>query len=56
MSVKLGVVMDPIAAINVKKDSTLAMLMAAQKRGWSLHYMEMDSLFVRDGQAYGHVD
>ena len=56
MSVKLGVVMDPIATINVKKDSTLAMLIAAQKRGWSLHYMEMDSLFVRDGQAYGHVD
>ena len=40
MSIKLGVVMDPIGAINYKKDSTLAMLLAAQQRGWELYYME----------------
>jgi glutathione synthase len=51
MTIKLGVVMDPIAEINVKKDSSLAMLLAAQSRGWSLHYMEMADLFVRDGVA-----
>ena len=55
MSVKLGVVMDPISDINIKKDSSLAMLIAAQERGWSLSYMEMDSLLVRDGEAMGHV-
>ena len=31
MGVKLGVVMDPIESITVKKDTTLAMLLAAQK-------------------------
>lgn len=51
MTIKLGVVMDPIAEVNVKKDSSLAMLLAAQSRGWSLHYMEMADLFVRDGVA-----
>lgn len=48
---KLGVVMDPIEGINVKKDSTLAMLLAAQKRQWDIHYMEMNDIYVKDGSA-----
>jgi len=48
---KLGVVMDPIGSIHFKKDTTLAMLLEAQARGWSLHYMEQADLFVRDGVA-----
>ena len=36
MSVRLGIVMDPIARIAFKKDSSLAMLFAAQARAWSL--------------------
>ena len=49
--VRLGVVMDPIAAIHYAKDSTLAMLLAAQARGWSLFYMEQRDLSLRDGVA-----
>lgn len=48
---KLGVIMDPVQGINVKKDSTLAMLLAAQKRGWTLRYMEMEDLYVDGGTA-----
>jgi len=51
MSVKLGVVMDPIDAINYKKDSTLAMLWAAQDRGWELFYMEQRDLYLDQGAA-----
>lgn len=51
MSIKLGVVMDPIEAINPKKDSTLAMLLAAQRRGWQLHYMQQKDLSLRDGHV-----
>ena len=51
MNVKVGVVMDPIDSINVKKDTTLAMMLAAQRRGWKLRYMELGDLFVRDGDA-----
>ena len=47
--VKLGVVMDPIASINIKKDSTFAMLLAAQARGWSMSYMVLNDLSVTDG-------
>jgi len=46
---RLGVVMDPIADIKPAKDSTLAMLLEAQARGWEIRYMEQADLWVRDG-------
>ncbi|HUA88579.1 MAG TPA: glutathione synthase [Steroidobacteraceae bacterium] len=52
---RLGVVMDPIAAINYAKDSTLAMLLAAQAHGFALSYLEMADLSLRDGVAFGHM-
>lgn len=55
MTVKLGVVMDPIADINVKKDTTLAMLLAAQRRGWELYYIEQNDLSLDQGLARGIV-
>jgi glutathione synthase len=51
MTIKIGVVMDPIARLNYKKDSTLAMLWAAQSRGWSLYYMEQNDLMLDQGVA-----
>lgn len=49
--VRLGVVMDPIRAIKPAKDTTLAMLLAAQARGWELHYLEQSDLYLLDGEA-----
>lgn len=46
MSLKIGVVMDPIETINFKKDSTLAMLLEAQSRGWQLFYMLQTDLYM----------
>jgi glutathione synthase len=51
MSIKVGIVMDPIESINFKKDSSLAMLWAAQQKGWELYYMEQQHLYSRDGQV-----
>ena len=48
----LGVLMDPIVDIKPVKDSTLAMLLAAQARGWTLSYMEQADLYLRDGVAH----
>jgi len=47
----IGVIMDPIGSIKQYKDSTLAMLLAAQRKGWSLHYMEMADLYMEQGIA-----
>jgi glutathione synthase len=52
---RLGVVMDPIGAINYVKDSTLAMLLAAQARGFALSYLEQRDLSMRDGVALGRM-
>jgi glutathione synthase len=49
----LGVVMDPIEGITPKKDTTLAMLLAARRRGWTLVYLRQQDLLVRDGIAMG---
>lgn len=43
--------MDPIAEISFKKDTTLAMLLAAKNRNHSLHYMEMSDLYLEQGKA-----
>lgn len=53
MTTRIGFVMDPIASIQVKKDSTFAMMLAAQRRGWSLWYLEIGDLVLRDGEALG---
>ncbi len=55
MTIKLGMVMDPISLINIKKDSSFAMLLEAQSRGWELYYMELGDLFLLDGQAYSNT-
>ena len=54
-SVSLVVVMDPIEGIKPAKDSTLAMLLAAQAKGWEVLYTELGSLFLRDGIAWARV-
>lgn len=51
MTTRLGIVMDPIEQIQYKKDSSLAMLWAAQQRGWTLFYMTPGDLYIEDGVA-----
>ncbi len=49
------VVMDPIERINIKKDSTLAMLWAAKRRGHTLGYALQGDLFIDRGHAFGQI-
>ncbi len=55
MTIKLGVVMDPIHAITYKKDSTLAMLWEADARGWEIYYMLQGDLCIDDGRAMARM-
>jgi len=48
---KLGIVMDPIGGIKTYKDSTFAMMLAAQRRGLDLYYMEQHDLYIENGTA-----
>jgi glutathione synthase len=51
----VGVVMDPIEDIKPAKDTTLAMMLAAQRRGWTLSYLELRHVWLRDGTAFGRA-
>lgn len=51
MQLKLGIVMDPIESINTSKDSSFAMLLAAQKREWPLYYMQQSDIYMVDDMA-----
>jgi glutathione synthase len=53
--IRLAVVMDPIEDIKYAKDTTLAMLLAAQSRGYQLLYLTQPDLYLRDGVARGRV-
>lgn len=48
----LGVVMDPIDSIHPEKDTTLALLREAQRRGFLIQYMELRDLFLQYGIAW----
>src|SRR5690606_32864269 len=52
---RLAVVMDPIEDIQYAKDTTLAMLMAAQARGHALWSLQQGDLYLRDGVARGQA-
>ncbi|MCF8998298.1 glutathione synthase [Acinetobacter nectaris] len=49
------VVMDPIEHVNLKKDSTMAMLWAASRRGHELGYVLQQDLYINQGKAFGLV-
>ncbi len=55
MARTLAVLMDPIQHINITKDSTFAMLLAAQKRGYTLFYLEQSGLWLDQGTAMGRL-
>ncbi len=52
---RIAVVMDPIEDIKPAKDTTLAMMLAAQRRGWEIAYLELGHLWLRDGVAMGRA-
>lgn len=56
MSLKIAVQMDPIQRINIKGDSTFALLLEAQKRGHRLTYYTPDRLALLDGRVFAHVE
>ncbi len=55
MSPSLLVIMDPVEGIKPYKDSTFAMLLEAQARGWSLAYAQQTALSQRDGRSLVHA-
>lgn len=47
--------MDPIASINFEKDTTLVLLLAAQKHGYEIFYMEQADLYLDNSEPYAKM-
>ncbi len=54
MNIKIGIVMDTLSSINIKKDSSFAMMLAAQKAGWEIHIMYQSDLYTNNEVPCGH--
>ncbi len=52
---RLGIIMDDIASINVRSDTSFALLLEAQKRDYQIHYMQLHDLFLRGSTAYAQM-
>ena len=55
MTLSVAVLMDPIGAIKIAKDSSFAMLLEAQRRGHALHYFEQGDLALRNGEPWARI-
>ena len=51
---KMAVVMDPIESINPIKDSTLAMMQAAQARNYEVSVIELSGLYIQENELWLH--
>jgi len=47
-------VMDPLDSLNLKKDSTLSMIRAALRRGWTVYYLEQRDLVYRNDRTFAY--
>ena len=47
--ISIGFVMDPIESIKPYKDSSFAMMLEAQRRGWQVHYIQQSDLYIEEG-------
>jgi len=52
---KLGIVMDPIERITIKKDTSFALLLEAQERGYELFYMTPSDVWLQAGMCWGRM-
>ena len=56
MKLTIAVQMDPIQRINIKGDSTFALMLEAQKRGHALAYYTPDRLALLDGRLFSTIE
>ena len=56
MNPSIAVVMDPIEAIHPTKDTTFALMLEAQRRGYAIFYVRPGSLSIKNGASHGYLD
>jgi len=49
--IKIAFLMDALGSLSLRKDSTLAMLRAAQARGWDVHCLQQQDILLQEGEV-----
>ncbi|MGK0288597.1 MAG: glutathione synthase [bacterium] len=52
MSLKIGIIMDPLETIHIDKDTTFALAFEAQQRGYSIWFILMENLTIKDEEPF----
>ncbi|MFU8814258.1 MAG: glutathione synthase [Pseudomonadales bacterium] len=52
---RIAFVMDPLPSLSLKKDSTLAMIRSAQRRGWEIYFIGQGDLLLREGEPHAFL-
>jgi len=52
---RIAFVMDPLEGLALKKDSTLAMIRAAQQRGWQVYTLGLEDMLLTGGRVSGLI-
>lgn len=52
---KLAVIMDPIKKIDITIDTSFALMLEAQVRGWEVYYLEMHNIWLQEGIVWGQM-
>ena len=55
MSLNIGIIMDPVEKINIKKDTTFALMLEAQQRGWNIFYLQPQDIWMQNGLTWGKM-
>lgn len=53
--IKIAVLMDDISDINPKKDTTLALMLEAKRRGWEIYTFDSHALFAHQNQIFAYA-
>jgi len=52
-SYRVGFIMDPMEKIHVEDDTSVALMLESQRRGWDVYYLLLGGLFVQSQEAMG---
>ena len=53
--IKIAFLMDPLSSLSLQKDSTLAMMRAAQVRDWRIYCLQQQDILLQEGEVRLHV-
>ena len=52
---KIAIILDPIESIDIKKDTSFAIMLEAQSRNWEIYYLQIADIIQKLDGVYAHA-